>query len=200
MQDPSDNVTDLARAILKRDAAQAYEKLVIGQSDFRATALQELSQATGARLCARPVKNSHEADCLVGALWLWHDDLETSHGIFQDADTPTGSLWHAILHRREGDFGNAKYWYSRAGRHPALAVIAAQASPMLAEMPADKQLLRLLPLHGGLDGADMVDLVSRVHQDSGGLPADNPLHRTAVALQQLEWRVLFEMGVRAAQQ
>jgi hypothetical protein len=194
MQDPSDNVTALARAILRHDAASAYEKLVIRQSDFRVSAMQELSQATGARLCAKAVKDATEADCLVGALWLWHDDLETSHGIFQDADTPTGSLWHAILHRREGDFGNAKYWYARAGRHPALPVMAAQASPMLAELPADKLLLRLLPMDGGFDGAALVDLVSRVHQTP-----EHPLHRTAVALQQLEWRVLFEMGVRTAQ-
>jgi hypothetical protein len=194
MQDPSDNVTALARAILRHDAATAYEKLVIRQSDFRAGAMQELSQATGARLCAKPVTDATEADCLVGALWLWHDDLETSHGIFQDADTPTGSLWHAILHRREGDFGNAKYWYARAGRHPSLPVLAAQASPMLAELPADKLLLRLLPMNGGFDGAALVDLVSRVHQSP-----EDPLYRTAVSLQQLEWRVLFEMGVRAAQ-
>ena len=192
--DPSDKVTPLARAILKRDAAHAYEKLTITQSDFNAAAMEDLSQATGQRLCSKPVSNTTEADCLVGALWLWHDDLETSHGIFQDADTPTGSLWHAILHRREGDFSNAKYWYARCPNHPAFPVIAAQASPILAELPADKMLLRLLPLSGRFDGAAFTDLVARVHQS----PSD-PLHRAAVALQQLEWRILFEMGVRAAQ-
>lgn len=194
MQDPSDNVTPLARAILGHEAASAYEKLVVRQSDFRASAMQDLSRATGARLCAKAVTDATEADCLVGALWLWHDDLETSHGIFQDAETATGALWHAILHRREGDFGNAKYWYTRAGRHPVLPVIAAQASPMLAELPADKLLLRLLPMDGRFDGAALVDLVSLVHETPG-----HPLYRTAVGLQQLEWRLLFEMGVRAAQ-
>jgi hypothetical protein len=26
---------------------------------------------------------------------------------------------HAYLHRKEGDLGNAGYWYRRAGRRPA---------------------------------------------------------------------------------
>lgn len=29
---------------------------------------------------------------------------------------PEGSWVHAYLHRKEGDHGNAAYWYSRAGK------------------------------------------------------------------------------------
>ena len=50
---------------------------------------------------------------------LWYDgkgDWETSHNIAQDIHSPEGSWIHAYLHRKEGDSGNASYWYHRAGR------------------------------------------------------------------------------------
>ena len=48
---------------------------------------------------------------------LWHDgrgDWEAAHTIAQDIDNPTGAWIHAYLHRKEGDLGNAAYWYQRA--------------------------------------------------------------------------------------
>ena len=53
------------------------------------------------------------------AIWLYVDDLEASHAISQGIHDSTGSMWHAIMHRREGDFSNAKYWLRLAGSHPA---------------------------------------------------------------------------------
>lgn len=50
---------------------------------------------------------------------LWHDargDWEAAHGCAQDDASRDGSWVHAYLHRKEGDLGNAGYWYSRAGR------------------------------------------------------------------------------------
>jgi len=34
----------------------------------------------------------------------------------QQDEGPEGSWVHAYLHRKEGDQGNAAYWYSRAGK------------------------------------------------------------------------------------
>ena len=50
---------------------------------------------------------------------LWHDargDWERAHQCAQDDHGRDGSWVHAYLHRKEGDLGNAGYWYSRAGR------------------------------------------------------------------------------------
>ena len=50
---------------------------------------------------------------------LWHDakgDWEQAHHIAQDIDDKEGAWVHAYLHRKEGDPGNARYWYNRAGR------------------------------------------------------------------------------------
>jgi len=43
-------------------------------------------------------------------------DWESAHNIAQDISDKHGSLIHAYLHRREGDIGNANYWYHRAGQ------------------------------------------------------------------------------------
>jgi hypothetical protein len=53
---------------------------------------------------------------------LWHDargDWERAHRLAQDVDTDDGSWVHAYLHRKEGDAGNARYWYRRAGKPEA---------------------------------------------------------------------------------
>ena len=50
---------------------------------------------------------------------LWYDgknNWEMAHNIAQDIHSNDGSWVHAYLHRKEGDLGNASYWYSRAGR------------------------------------------------------------------------------------
>ncbi|WDQ15809.1 hypothetical protein [Rhodopirellula sp. P2] len=54
-------------------------------------------------------------------LWLLAGDLDRSHSISQNEKSPEGSFWHGIMHRREGDFGNAKYWFHRVGRHSILS-------------------------------------------------------------------------------
>lgn len=49
---------------------------------------------------------------------LWYDakgNWEQAHNIAQDVHTDSGSWMHAYLHRKEGDLGNAAYWYRRAG-------------------------------------------------------------------------------------
>jgi hypothetical protein len=43
-------------------------------------------------------------------------DWEAAHVIVQD-DASTLAAWlHGIVHMLEGDLGNARYWYGKAGR------------------------------------------------------------------------------------
>lgn len=67
---------------------------------------------------AHPVIAASQA--LQAGLWLFIDDLERSHTISQGITSATGSFWHGIMHRREGDFSNSHYWFHRVGRHPAI--------------------------------------------------------------------------------
>jgi hypothetical protein len=50
---------------------------------------------------------------------LWHDgrgDWDAAHRVAQEIESDEGAWVHAYLHRKEGDLGNAAYWYRRASR------------------------------------------------------------------------------------
>lgn len=65
---------------------------------------------------------------LKAGLFLIHDFCEESHSRSQSIEglgkDHTGDYWHAILHRREPDYGNAKYWFRHVGRHPVFTPLA----------------------------------------------------------------------------
>ena len=51
---------------------------------------------------------------------LWYDargDWNKAHEIIQNIDDDTAAWIHAYLHRKEGDIGNADYWYRRAHKN-----------------------------------------------------------------------------------
>ncbi len=51
------------------------------------------------------------------AMWLARKGLwDQAHELCQDIPGSAGAWIHAWLHRQEGDYGNACYWYSRAGK------------------------------------------------------------------------------------
>jgi len=64
------------------------------------------------------IKDFAMARCCHAGIMLMHDFLDESHTVSQAIDTPSGSYWHAIMHRREPDPGNAKYWFRQTGEHP----------------------------------------------------------------------------------
>ena len=47
---------------------------------------------------------------------LQRGDFEKAHAIVQNDNTEMGCWAHGIVHMLEGDLGNARYWYRRAGR------------------------------------------------------------------------------------
>lgn len=82
-------------------------------------------QASVARDAAPPAGASRAVQA------LWHDargDWETAHACAQEDESPAGAWVHAYLHRKEGDLGNAGYWYARAARPrpPASLSLAAE--------------------------------------------------------------------------
>lgn len=84
--------------------------------------------------CATTAKQIEQIDAqykgtlLESGLWLLCGELDRSHSISQNIGSAEGSFWHGIMHRREGDFGNSKYWFGRVGQHPVHSALAERIS------------------------------------------------------------------------
>jgi hypothetical protein len=73
------------------------------------------------------IRNREAAMGCLSGLWLYHDFLDESHKISQDLGGWIGSYWHGIMHRREPDPDNAKYWFRRVLDNPVFESLAGDA-------------------------------------------------------------------------
>lgn len=116
-------------------------------------------------------------DAALALALLWHDDLDGAHHLCQAHEGhPECDYVHALLHRREGDFANAKYWFLEVGSHPVYAVVARAAVEL-------KQAG--LVISGQWRPAAMVDACAAA---LGGEPAQSP---ALMQVQMAEFRALL---------
>jgi hypothetical protein len=125
---------------------------------------------------------------LHAGLWLLADDLPQAHAICQDVPDAYGSAWHAHLHRREGDFSNAKYWWRRASdvkwQAPGEAPLHEQVSELLENTPPELLGWRS-DVRRQYDPSKFVDLVEKFPD------AEGRVGEILVTVQRLEWASLF---------
>lgn len=150
----------------------------------------------------RLLESSRSAADLIAlraGLLQMNDFLDRSHQLSQSIEGQgrhaAGDYWHAIMHRREPDYGNSRYWFRRVGPHPLFPELAARAQHILNECPdpdARSWQARLVR-SGAWDAFAFVELCEAAAADE-----DAPLAQAAREIQWQEMRLLLKSTYRDA--
>lgn len=140
-----------------------------------------------------------EAEAVLAGLLQINDYLDESHNHSQsiqgEGQDVNGDYWHGIMHRREPDYGNGKYWFRRVGSHPCFDLLAPLAKQALDECssPDAENWQSRLSSPNGWDGAAFIDLCQTAEQSS-----DAELTTAAKRIQWAEMLLLLEHSYRQA--
>ena len=125
---------------------------------------------------------------------LWHDHLDASHSIAQRVDNEDGAHLHAMMHRREPDYWNAKYWFRQAGRHRINPALATRAYGLLDAANEPGLRDKLVP-GGEWDPFAFVDACEQAEK----LALSASVRQTLRAVQAAEFALLLDHLVGAPQ-
>jgi hypothetical protein len=139
------------------------------------------------------VTSPPDAIALKAGLFQIHDYLDASHELSQSIEgqgrRADGDYWHAIMHRREPNYSNAKYWFRHVGSHPIFAALAEAVDGILSQAEtASAQTARQKLLASGC--WDPLVFVDFCQQCSRG--QDPELTEIAKRIQWTEMQLLLE--------
>lgn len=104
------------------------------------------------------------------------DALNESHMIVQGVSGDEAAYWHGMIHRREGDFENARHWFRRTGAMPVFSELHRAASAVS-------------PVVAAQSNWDPYLFTGLCEQEKFG---DYELRDQLVKLQAIEFRVMFD--------
>jgi len=136
------------------------------------------------------VKDSQTLLFVESALYIYFDCFEEAHQIAQDHEGIYGNWLHAILHRREPDAGNSKYWYQRVNGPPSVYEgIGVKALEILGKNPVNEldSLAQKISKSKTWEPGTFVDLCDKFRKKE---PSSLP-YKALVEIQEIEWRGLL---------
>lgn len=130
---------------------------------------------------------SEQADAAMAGLLLYFSCFDEAHELANSGSSSEAYLWHAILHRLEGDFGNSAYWFRKAGSHPVFEPLTDAAANILTRHRQTEFRV------GHWDPFAFLAFCERARQHPG-----SGQESAAVEIQRAEWQILFDYCARPA--
>jgi hypothetical protein len=92
-----------------------------------------------------PRRDNRELGDALVAVWALHQDcLDAAHEISQEMKSDLGSYIHGIVHRREPDYSNARYWFRQVGELPFFGDLQRAAGDELGSFATDPRVAGVL--------------------------------------------------------
>ena len=151
----------------------------------------ELERMSAQELVGDGVEGRKTAVAFIRSLLLlWNDALDASHDISQGLHDGDGSYLHGVMHRREPDYSNGKYWFRNVGTHPLFPAVlsAAQEEVARVEVGAVQEPIASMQ---AWDPFVFIDLCEA--SDRGRL--DDEARACLERIQVREFEILFEHGL-----
>ena len=110
--------------------------------------------------------------------------MDEAHEVAQRAENQDDNFWHGIVHvAAEPDAGNAGYWFGHVGAHPVFPSLRQEAARLGVDFGPR------------WDPFAFIDLCERARRLPGSAEEAN-----ALAVQLVEWQLLFDYCARPARQ
>jgi len=121
----------------------------------------------------------------MAGLYLYFSCFEEAHNLISEPKSSEGEFWHAILHRREPDSGNAAYWFRRLKTHATFPAISRAAAEIVRRIPDAEFRI------GKWDPFAFIAFCERARSQPVSAQ-----EMAAMEIQRAEWQILFDYCAR----
>ncbi len=97
-------------------------------------------------------------------VWLRVGIIDRAHDLVQDAGSGIDAYIHGMIHRLEGDYWNAKYWFRSAGKNIVATVVDQVRSSANFEKPHQSEHASAAAT-GSFDPSRLVDQIEHHHRN-----------------------------------